>query len=712
MSNFKLNLPTDIPWERICVTEDMIDRVVCDERLPGKWRSSIAVFKYRPADEFQEFPKYNITYLKVTTTITGYQPLDQEIQGTIDWDDVNVTSVPGLTDLLNAYNPCHGAIVQIVVGPRGNNRQLALDKYPFFMDFEPKKRELYEVATDTREKQSRSIQAINTTKSAGSTQSLEVLDVDMGGSFGFGAQGSYAGTGGGFNVSSSSQGQWGTKRLNADESMSSRSSDVAQEKRETFSFTTQLSQMYHLLDSYHLGTNRVVFFVQPRPHTLEEPSGFVRGPRPVEGMQEFFLIVAQLKDQEDFCVSVRLDTSHLTTTPIMDYERKTDVSGMASATAPIPTRSDTLGAREKWGEACFIGCWDMYYQCYLTQDIDDVVYQAPDGYVIESYSNVVDSASHGSSTVSLSPDRRTLSIHAEANGKICFEDTFGCVDCPDEWQKRSGSARRQVQVNLVSTEPTVKVGEEQALMITTRGLCCCASGLVLPPKWDGRDYVVDVSPIPKRFQVSVQPSKKPGFVALPRDLVQADVSQFAQLKAAEPAHGPCPECSDKLAANADATAPRLTLRQANELGEYIRIEGIKTFNNPNLKPKVFTETEFFGKRLELELVQLKLGRKLMLDPLPPDLPKKVVAELEKYFKREAKQIRRRDVLSLRNAALSKITGLSENEVQQIRLRSMGVALKRTGPEGPGGPGHGGAGPGPGPGGPGPGGGHGSHPSVR
>lgn len=52
MSNFKLNLPTDIPWKRICVTEDMVDRVVCDNGLPPKWHSSIAVFKYVPPNDF------------------------------------------------------------------------------------------------------------------------------------------------------------------------------------------------------------------------------------------------------------------------------------------------------------------------------------------------------------------------------------------------------------------------------------------------------------------------------------------------------------------------------------------------------------------------------------------------------------------------------------------------------------------------------------
>lgn len=71
MSNFKLNLPTDIPWKRICVTEDMIDKIVCDDRLPAKWQTSLAVFKYVPEDEFQLFPDYKISYLKVTATITG-----------------------------------------------------------------------------------------------------------------------------------------------------------------------------------------------------------------------------------------------------------------------------------------------------------------------------------------------------------------------------------------------------------------------------------------------------------------------------------------------------------------------------------------------------------------------------------------------------------------------------------------------------------------
>lgn len=52
MSIFKLNLPTGIRWKRICVTEDMIDPEVCDERLPAKRHSSMAVYKFNPEDEY------------------------------------------------------------------------------------------------------------------------------------------------------------------------------------------------------------------------------------------------------------------------------------------------------------------------------------------------------------------------------------------------------------------------------------------------------------------------------------------------------------------------------------------------------------------------------------------------------------------------------------------------------------------------------------
>ena len=660
-SNFKLNLPTDIPWERICVTQDMIAPVVCDERLPAKWQTSLAVFKYRPEDEFQMFPKYNITYLKVTATITGYQPLDNEIQGEIDWDGVNVATIPGLTDLLNSYNPCHGAVLQVIVGPKGKKPRTPLKEYPFFLDFEPKKRELYELATDTQEKQSRSIESLNITKSSGSTQSMEVLDIDMGGSFGFGMQGSYAGTGGGFNVSSSSQGQWGTKRLNAEESMSARSSDVGQEKRESFSFSTQISQMYHLLDSYHLGTNRVVFFVQPRPHTLEEPSGFVRGPRPVDGIQEFFMVVAQPKEQKDFCVSLRLDTSHLTTTPIMDFDRKSETTAMASVTAPVASKHDIPAERIVGARACFFGsCWDVHYQCYRTESKDSVTYNAPSGYRIEGYNNLVNESDHGSTNVVVTPNGASLNINVEASGHKCYEGDEVCVNCPDEIQKWAGHARRQLQVNLISTTPTKKIGEEEVLMITTRGLCCCPSELELKPM---DEFVVSIKPIPEAFKVATPVGAISGTYLAP---VGDDADKLTSATHAN---------AETQTGQVVTQAGKYTIRQANELSNYIRTEMIKSFNDPSVKLQKFIDTPFFERQLELQMRQLRKGRTLLNAPITGLIPKEAVTKLEKYLKKDKKEITRQDLLSVKTVTLSNVMNLEENSVRRMKLTSLGVQFK-------------------------------------
>jgi hypothetical protein len=167
---------------------------------------------------------------------------------------------------------------------------------------------------------SRSLESLNISKSSGTSQSQEVLDIDQG--FSVGASGQYAGAGG--SVQYSQQGQWGTKNLGGGQSGTARSTDESHERRETTSHTTQLTQPNHLLDTYHQGTNRVIFYIQPRPHTVAPPSGFVRGPREVEGIQEFFLIVNQATEQEDFCLDVRLDTGQLVQQEIMEYDYRVD----------------------------------------------------------------------------------------------------------------------------------------------------------------------------------------------------------------------------------------------------------------------------------------------------------------------------------------------------------------------------------------------------
>ncbi|MBP6238446.1 MAG: hypothetical protein KA536_20005 [Saprospiraceae bacterium] len=674
MSNFKLNLPTDIPWERICVTEDMIDPIVCDERLPAKWQTSMAVFKYKPEAEYQMYPMYDLTYLKVTATITGYQPLDKEIQGRIDWDGVDVSTIEGLTGLLNAYNPCHGAILQVVVGPQGKKQKMPLKDYPFFMDFEPKKRELYELATDTKEKSSRSIESLNVTKSSGATQSLEVLDVDMGGG-GFGMQSTYAGTGGGFSYSAPN-GQWGTKRLNAEESMQSRSSDVGQEKRESFSFSTQLSQMYHLLDSYHLGTNRVVFFIQPRPHTLEEPSGFVRGPRPVDGIQEFFLVVAQPKGQDDFCISLRLDTSHLTKTPIMEFERKSAFTDLAIAIADLPTSNDTMESRQVRCVVDYLfGGDDIYYKHFLKKVTNSVIYSAPDGFEIQGFNNSVFTNQNGNSNVTLSPDRKLLTVFVEANSSVWLQDEGDGIfaDCPDELDQITGRVERRLQVNLISTTPNKQVGEQESLMITTRGVCCCASE---QEHKSMDEYVVSVKPIPYGMMTYLNPiknlldnnSKSDSYL----NTRKSDSQEFDQL-------GTCKECENKILATQKPDA-KYTIRQANELSGWIRTETIKSLNDPTVKLQKFEDTDFFAKQLEYKIVQSKKGRAFLSKSIVKDISKDVHPKLEKHFGKKCKEITRRDMLSLRGELLAKVTGMSKADTRKLKLNFLGVRFNAEKPK--------------------------------
>jgi len=697
MSNFKLNLPTDIPWERICVTEDMIDPIVCDERLPAKWQSSMAVFKYKPEDDYQLFPNYKITYLKITATITGYQPMDKEIQGKIKWDGVDATTQftnEVLKDLLSSYYPCNGAILQVVVGPHGKKPELPLKEYPFFMDFEPKKRELYELATDTSERSSRSIESLNITKSAGSTQSLEILDIDMGGGK-FGMNGSYAGTGGGFSHQASN-GQWGTKRINADESLAARSSDVGQEKRESFAFSTHISQMYNLLSSYHTGTNRVVFFIQPRPHTLEEPSGFVRGPRPVEGIQEFFMVVAQPKDQEDFCVSLRLDTSHLTTVPIMDYTYINDTTDIASITASIPTKNDTkaeiitrdacvnsvaagaiAGAVIAGPIGAIVGsvvggvnqvangdvCNEVRYQCYINEKIANVLYQAPQGYMIEEYSDLINDVSSGSTDIVLAPNQTSLSINVKARGKNCFYESGICANCDDEINKRTGYSRRQLVVRLRSLERTTKIGDNEFVMITTRGLCCCSDKV---EKINVDEYIVEFKAIPSQLSILNY-----------LNAFQNNIKYFNQNsndKNIQHSNRKCKECENETQNTFSPDKPdaRYTIRLANELSNFIKTEAFKSLNDPTIELKKYYETDFFAKQLEKRLLPYNFGKQALYEGVEKDLPKDILPDLNKYFGKKLEEITHKDLLSLQGKSLAKLTGLKLEEVHFLKMRLMGI----------------------------------------
>ncbi len=267
-----LDYPTDIRWERICVSTDMLDPHGCDEGSPPRWNSSIAAFRYVPEDEYQVYENRRIVYYKIACTITSYQPKADEITGAIDWSRLTSTQISDFQKKLLSYLPCNGAVVQVSVTPQ---HPADLDDYPYILDFQPKTRTLYEQVVDSQERGSRSLETLNVRKGGGTTQSTEVLDIDQG--FSAGVQGSYAGAGGGVNVSQT--GTSGTRQVTQDDMNNVRTVDGSRESRDTLSHTTQLSQMYTLFQGYHLGTNLGLFFITPRPHLVEEPSGFIQGPQ-------------------------------------------------------------------------------------------------------------------------------------------------------------------------------------------------------------------------------------------------------------------------------------------------------------------------------------------------------------------------------------------------------------------------------------------------
>lgn len=280
-----LNLPTDIPWERVCVTTDMVDPGQGQlNQTPPLWQSSMALYRYVPSDEFQIYPGRRIIYFKLAATITNYQPKSDEVLGTLNVAGLATGTLKDeeVKRRLALSLPCSAAIVQVTVTPREQNR--SLEEYPYFLDVQPRQRALYEQVNETQERASRSLETLQLRKDAGSSNSVEVLDIDQGGSI----QGGFAGISGG----GSRSGQWGTKSLGKEDNSNVTTTDASREARETLAFTTQLSQMYTLLQAYHLGTNRVFFYITPRPHAVESPTG-IAAPRKLDGVQDLFLVVSQ-----------------------------------------------------------------------------------------------------------------------------------------------------------------------------------------------------------------------------------------------------------------------------------------------------------------------------------------------------------------------------------------------------------------------------------
>jgi hypothetical protein len=311
-----LAVPLDVTWQRLAYSRDMIDTSFGDAAMPPKWRSSMAVYSYVVPEEqtADSYPNARIVYLRLTCSITGWNPSEDlanaaTLSGALDKADDLQTSLWEVIQSdgwASTYWPCLGAIAQIAVYPAAADGAVAPDDFPHILDFEPKKRELYETRSDTGEVVSGSSSKLNVQKGATTTSSSEESDILTG----LGASATVGPYGGSASIS----GEWGTRSKTGTQAVEVTNTDASRERRETTSFSTTVNQMYQLFNGYHLGTNRAVFYVEPRPHVVDSSNqtnaNVIRGQRRLEGLQDVFLVVHVPRQLSGLCVQAMLDTAH------------------------------------------------------------------------------------------------------------------------------------------------------------------------------------------------------------------------------------------------------------------------------------------------------------------------------------------------------------------------------------------------------------------
>lgn len=303
----ELSLPVDIPWKRLGVSGDMLDENYGDLRFPSKWDTSIAVFYHEPAEVDPAYCHRRITYLKIVCTITNYQLRGKDVSVLGDLRRSFAQSGKFEQFELNARRsyPCHGALLQVGVFPDSDS-DVELHDFPYISSMQPRKRELYEVANQSGEIASQSANKLNVNKGQTSTQTQEDYDLDTGG-----GSGGHSGVFGLWSEQhSGEQKQVGTIARRQTQDQNVATSDASRDRRESYSFSTSINQLHTLLQSYHLGTNRAMFFLQPVPHMQDEKFSFVGGLRRLEGIQEFFLIVSRPANVEGLCIEIALETAH------------------------------------------------------------------------------------------------------------------------------------------------------------------------------------------------------------------------------------------------------------------------------------------------------------------------------------------------------------------------------------------------------------------
>lgn len=283
MANTLLSLPVDVPWKRIAISTDMYAKSL--DAFPDQWASSIAVYLYEPPPDPLDTTGEITTFLKVTASITG-----------INWQGARFDLGGGVFTWPHFFwYPALSALIQVAVVPKGTQQDGTpwdIGQFPYFSDFEPKKREVIQSGSVSGESMTTSTPDLTVNKSTTSTPSMET---DL--------SGTHSGDG-------STSGAV-TKVFGQASSNTTEITNASQQIRATTSFTTNLSHVFQILDTYHTGTNRAMFLVSARPDLVDSLYTFAKGPRRLEGIQDFFLVVRRPKEMTGICVKAILETAHL-----------------------------------------------------------------------------------------------------------------------------------------------------------------------------------------------------------------------------------------------------------------------------------------------------------------------------------------------------------------------------------------------------------------
>jgi hypothetical protein len=629
MSELTLTLPQETTWKLLTVSPDMMDTQFCNKRFPFRWRSSLAVSAFEPKPgalpEEQELCEGRITFLKITATITGYQPSREETaeghasfpnvpteelsriidqyfacygallsvavfphpnrkivdkrividftkqipeallpnpfesegasfevvgqpdnritdifpaggdgQGELNLFQESVVTLPATLRVeakvvhfnaagveMEAFNgttsigskaagPEQGQIHQLVIEGEGINRVVfrapqneaallefaylgkesipfALIEFPHIIDVEPKTRDLIQASSETGEILTSSKSNVKTNKSLTHTDSSET--------------GYKLGATGGLKDKFSVTGEITHKNTETEQDNWSVATDASRERQEKEGSTTQISQLYNLLSSYHIGTNRALFLMLARPHVLQptDHRTFADGLRQIEGTQEFLLIVARPPEMRGLCIEAFLETGHF-----------------PEGLTPEEPKEEFDENEEEFTATAFADNGNFSGSCTSIESDLSATYTIEGGRVIDRRPErgpdsghpgmkEIANNSNGQANSSLERyDYKPISDAAvQVSGRICGQSL----------QRDKARFNRTYRVFTRSTEPKPNTGEPKVplekLLITSRGLCVCfLSGENCPAiepgfRFPGKD---NVDPIVDEREITISPA--------------------------------------------------------------------------------------------------------------------------------------------------------------------------------------------------------------